>query len=163
MTLRVGLPEWMDRAACRAVPPAAADLAFDRAEEQRSFIDGYCRRCPVQAECGLAGEGEPGVWGGKTAYERGGKRVRINGAVCGTASGYARHYRAGEPACAPCKVAKSEAVRSSYNRRSDRLPPTDTGRCGTWAGYQQHRRLGEYACEPCMDGQRAYAAKRRAG
>jgi hypothetical protein len=35
---------------------------------------------------------------------------------CGTAAGYQRHWRRGEPACAPCKAARAALQRSRYPR-----------------------------------------------
>lgn len=43
------------------------------------------------------------------------KKTRAKVAVCGTLSGYSRHNKAGEPACEPCKQAKSDHSRA-YNQ-----------------------------------------------
>lgn len=76
-----------------------------------------CQNCPVLNQCYLHAlyKEDHGFWAGKTETERRALRkaagialeptnpwdVRI--AVCGTAGGYQRHSRRGEPACDLCK------------------------------------------------------------
>lgn len=61
--------EWRLQAACRGNPDPRA---FGRADEQEEFIAEFCRRCPVQVECGQFGASQNlfGVYGGMTARQR---------------------------------------------------------------------------------------------
>jgi WhiB family redox-sensing transcriptional regulator len=83
--------DWKLRAACRGhprpdifyPPPARADADIKRSQSERrrriivAEAKSVCRRCPVQEQClEFADElGDyNGIWGGRTARERGRKR-----------------------------------------------------------------------------------------
>lgn len=83
--------DWKERAACRGherpdifyPPPARADADIKRSQSERrrriivAEAKSVCRRCPVTEECLEFAESigdYNGIWGGKTARERGRKR-----------------------------------------------------------------------------------------
>lgn len=105
---------------------AARDL--DRAK-------ALCRTCPILDQCrddtlkaeeGKSRSDRHGVFGGLDPAERvaldataAGRAPGNAGPVKehGTQTGYNQHLRRGEPACAPCKAANTEATRASRTRR----------------------------------------------
>lgn len=83
--------DWKLRAACRGherpdiwyPPPARADADIKRSQSERrrriivAEAKSICRRCPVQEQCLEFADSlgdYNGIWGGKTARERGRKR-----------------------------------------------------------------------------------------
>lgn len=108
----------MQHANCRG-----QDIALFFPERGKSLgqTKDICGPCPVRAQC-LAhaintGENH-GIWGGVLESKR--RRLRREAGLtieygvdksCGTDSGYAQHYRLGEPPCEPCRQAHSQARR----------------------------------------------------
>lgn len=104
---------WWEQAACAGLPeamffPPREPGCYDQAR-------AVCATCPVQGPCladARTAMVDTGFVGGTSPMDRkalpgpGRGRSRrgldpANG--CGTSAGYARHRRAGEPACAACK------------------------------------------------------------
>jgi WhiB family redox-sensing transcriptional regulator len=112
--------EWMESASC-----AGVDSAIFFVDEGRSVARArsVCRACPVRQDCldyALTNGERYGVWGGLTERERC-KVVRGQTAPdvtdlacadkCGTTTGYDRHRRVGQGACADCLAAMRERSR----------------------------------------------------
>jgi hypothetical protein len=73
---------------------------------------------------------------------------------CGTHAAYARHVKAGEEPCEPCREARA-AYMNEWNRRPPQRPRS-RAQCGTTAGYARHWRNKEEACEACLKAKRAH-------
>ena len=72
------------------------------------------------------------------------------GSRCGTPTGAARHYAAGEKPCEPCRIAKNEAqARRRGHQATGRANNTSPDKCGTIYGYQLHLAAAEPACFKC--------------
>jgi hypothetical protein len=112
--------EWMESASC-----AGVDSAIFFVGEGRSVAPArsVCRGCSVRQECldyALTNDIRYGVWAGLTERQRC-KVVREQtapdptGLACGdkrgTTTGYDRHRRAGQGACADCLAAMRERSR----------------------------------------------------
>lgn len=62
----MSVPEWHRRAACRGADPKIFFPTRKYTNEYNEAIMAYCKPCPVQAECGLAGKSESwGIWAGE--------------------------------------------------------------------------------------------------
>lgn len=86
-----------------------------------------CKTCPVITECldhAMTKPENHGIWGGLTAEERRGIRLRRTRNIWhGSRTGYEQHRRWGEPACDDCKRAHAEytaATRRIRNRAKTR-------------------------------------------
>jgi len=77
-----------------------------------------------------------------------------------TPSGFIKHSKRGEAACANCKKARNEHLREvRKNRVGGVRPRRENGErppCGTSDGYFFHHRNKEPSCEPCNEARRAY-------
>lgn len=117
---------WMVDAACAGMDP---EMWFpERTPGRVSFVPGgaeravqVCAGCPVQVQCldhAMHFGATCGVWGGRVATTDGTLRSVVTRpdheapigrptarAGCGTATGYAAHYRYREHPCVPCKQA----------------------------------------------------------
>jgi hypothetical protein len=101
---------WRASAACADYPD---EVFFPHPNDDGRAAKRICAECPVAREClteALTKREEHGVWGGLTEHER--RQIiaprHTNGlptARCGTESGYRRHLRAKENACAACRSA----------------------------------------------------------
>lgn len=87
---------WRTLAACRGLRPHPF-YSEDPTDEARA--KSICARCSVAAECGEAGHGEPGIWGGLTERERqrGVRLVRRGPAPALTSDDLAAVLRAADP------------------------------------------------------------------
>jgi hypothetical protein len=102
------------------VSPRTADQAFGYLQTQRKFVESWCVRCAVVDECREYGGDWPGVYGGLTQQERAQLRPQVVDEVhCGTARGFRRHQRRGEPVCDPCRDARRAQDRENYARRRE--------------------------------------------
>jgi hypothetical protein len=72
------MAHWKERAAC-AVPGIDPTIFHPREPAARKPVDykaqhsaarAICESCPVGLECEAEGFGAPGIWNGKTEYER---------------------------------------------------------------------------------------------
>jgi hypothetical protein len=86
-----------------------------------------CAACPVREEClqhALVNNETSGIWGGTTDRERQRigyaprPRMMAPRSLCGTDSGYRRHWRDGEQPCQECKTAHTEANREREARKA---------------------------------------------
>ena len=119
---------WRHRAMCDGMTSEEMDEVFfphpNSAGEEAKAI---CKVCPVAAACltyALENREEFGVWGGMTEHERHKIRpvLRANGqpsAHCGTVSGYRRHRRLKQKACAECLAAKAAESRNEYAKKEE--------------------------------------------
>lgn len=111
--------EWRERALCAQTDPEAF---FPEKGGSVREAKKVCRRCPVRAECladAVAHREQWGIWGGLTIRERRPLYPELPAPVtarrnqgsqgCGTAAGYQRHWRDGEPSCDACREAASRA------------------------------------------------------
>ena len=78
------------------------------------------------------------------------------GRKCGTESGWARHYRAGEQACDPCREARAKARARRRGGNPNVTGRTRKVKCGTYAGATGHRRAKEPVCFACKVAEAAY-------
>lgn len=83
---------------------------------------------------------------GRYAY-RGTNHDTACGNKTGTAAGYKRHKRQGEPACGACLEA--ERVRGLKRNRKAGMSPRKSAECGTATGYKKHLREGVVPCDDC--------------
>lgn len=83
-------------------------------------------------------------------------------AKCGTLSGYARHRRLQELACAGCMEASRANSAAIRRARGVAARPPSVVKCGTRAGYTKHLRNDEPTCRPCKDANTAEYHRRRA-
>lgn len=110
------MTDWRSEAACRErtdlswFPTAHAGRGGQSSEYRLAVAAAIevCRTCPVMTECRAAGKDEVGIWGGVLKAP---SRVFRLPAACGTTAGYRRHWRNGEPACDPCRIALQDAQR----------------------------------------------------
>lgn len=65
--------DWKELAACKGRHPS---MFFTNRPEVIEQAKALCRTCPVACECGEAGKGEYGLWGGLTLDERTGQPQR---------------------------------------------------------------------------------------
>ena len=105
---------WLERAQCIGSDPELWFPVSDTPDAYQPARD-ICETCPVRLEClewAISGGIRHGMFGGKTPSQRESYRqkhrlsVTRQGPVlepCGTSAAYARHYRAGEPACEACR------------------------------------------------------------
>lgn len=84
---------------------------------------------------------------------------KLDTPLCGTRSGYTRHFQLGTQRCQPCKTAHNKYM---YNYRR----PKRRQVCATYAGYMRHKRAGEASCKLCLtayaDYMHQYRARRKA-
>lgn len=120
--LDVYKPEWVADAACRG----ATEVFFAERGDNKSVYKAkaICAICPVAEEClqyALDHHERFGIWGGLGPKERRAltnpSRKRAPVAKCGTDSGYYRHRRAGEDACAECRRAHTRVTIDGKRRR----------------------------------------------
>jgi WhiB family redox-sensing transcriptional regulator len=128
-TFNVTAQPWHAERACHDVPPSVFYIEQFEGSYRRART--ICAACPVSTEClqwaltgGPDGTGEhDGMWAGTTPRER--QEMRMNAAprrkrthaVCGTSSGYSKHYRNGEKPCDACRAAWSADDRERQARR----------------------------------------------
>lgn len=114
---------WRYRAMCDGLDPDEIEsVFFPHPNSDAAEAKAICKVCPVAAACltyALETRQEFGVWGAMTEQERHAIRpvLRANGlpsAHCGTVSGYRRHKRLKQKACAECLGAKATASRDEY-------------------------------------------------
>lgn len=161
---------WISQALCPQHEPDIFYAPPTAVHTQRT-AKSICADCPVRAEClthAIEHDETHGVWGGLTARERRdltrADRPATITAQCGTTTGASQHYRRGEPCCAACRTAASEARKNqrASNTPRNTLPPTPTGKCGTEAGAKRHAARGERPCTPCSEASTT-ARRRRLG
>jgi hypothetical protein len=129
-------PSWHKQAECgRPEYDDHRDLWYAADSDHAAVAEAIsiCRQCPVIQACARAAfrQGESfGIWGGMTARQRTAALRRVRAlqaeraakpkaapkpkkkrepAKCGTRSGYLRHRKNGEEACAACRQANTDA------------------------------------------------------
>ena len=162
----------IDARGCRGTDPAMwvqGTWARDFPARQRRELAAICAACPILHACreaACSGDVDRMPWafvGGLTPRQRddvrrrrpADKSDRERRMPCGTISGYKRHKRDGEPACAACLAASREESRRRRGNYADDTPIDH----GTPRGYRQHRNRGIDACDECR---KAWAAHQRA-
>jgi WhiB family redox-sensing transcriptional regulator len=73
--LPFALPEWSRRAACRTAPPSifiSPGYEDDEPTTPPPEASAYCLTCPVRIQCldWAVEQGEIGIWGNTTSYQR---------------------------------------------------------------------------------------------
>jgi WhiB family redox-sensing transcriptional regulator len=115
--------DWRQQGNCVGMDP---NLFFPERGDRVDDAVGACQGCPVKEPClewGLHHE-KFGIWGGTNGQERRVLRrergILLNAgddfggplgelSTHGTAAGYARHQRAGDVACVPCRQAHAQS------------------------------------------------------
>lgn len=117
---------WRELGNCVGVDP---DLFFGGRGDNRSHAAAkrVCAGCEVRDEClayALDNDERFGVWGWLSERQRRKIRAETKGprvpAPCGTAAGYSRHRRHGEPPCEECRAAeraKRRALSAAHRAR----------------------------------------------
>lgn len=77
----------------------------------------------------------------------------------GTNAAYARHIKAGEEACGPCKHAHNQDEKA---RLAGTLPPVELKPCGTLSAARRHRAKNEPMDAACHQAEADYVREWRA-
>jgi hypothetical protein len=103
--------DWREHAAC---VDHDINVFFPEKGQNATAAKRICATCTVRVAClnyALDNYEEFGVWGGKSEKERRPLQRIRRSELCGTRSGYVRHWRMGTQACEDCKKAEAEYVK----------------------------------------------------